>query len=161
MSYTNIIGADELLAKIESLQPAREQAVKMCGLLVEKEAKRLCPVDDGTLRNSIQASEVESWYGDRGLTFRCEVGTNVEYAPYVHQGTGIYAKEGDGRDTRWSYQDAEGVWHSTLGQKPNPFLKRALRTGDGKGFLRERVQEAVHDAIKYGYYQNEIDWDAD
>ena len=98
MSYTNIIGADELLAKVESLLPAVENAVKMCGLHVEKEAKRLCPVDDGTLRNSIQASEVESWYGDRGFTYRCTVGTNVEYAPYLEVGSGT--KEG-GKHARY------------------------------------------------------------
>ena len=48
------------------------------------------------------------------------------YAPYVEYGTGIFASEGNGRDTPWSYQDDEGNWHTTVGQKPQPFLKTAL-----------------------------------
>ena len=67
--------------------------------MVEAQAKVNCPVDDGQLRQSI-GSEVKGNIG--------AIGTNVEYAPYVHQGTGIYAVNGDGRKTRWKYQDAKG-----------------------------------------------------
>ena len=55
------------------------------------------------------------------------VGTNVEYAIYVHQGTGLFAEKGDGRkEVPWVYKTADGKWHSTKGQKPNPFLRKAL-----------------------------------
>lgn len=50
------------------------------------------------------------------------IGANNEYAAYVELGTGIYA-EGGGRPTPWVYQDANGNWHYTHGQKPQPFLK--------------------------------------
>ena len=37
---------------------------------------------------------------------------------------------GDGRkDVPWHYQDEEGNWHTTSGQKPNPFLTRAAVRG--------------------------------
>ena len=49
---------------------------------VRNAAKRLAPVDRGTLRNSIQ-QEIRSGAG--GLTAR--VGTNVEYAVYQEFGT--------------------------------------------------------------------------
>ena len=94
----------------------KEALTKSC-LTVEAEAKERCPVDDGQLRQSI-TSVVDKNIG--------AVGTNVEYAPYVHQGTGIYAVNNDGRKDRWSYKDAEGNWHSTIGQHPNPFLETAL-----------------------------------
>lgn len=57
-------------------------------LMVETSAKRLCPNDTGELRGSI-TSYVK---GNTGV-----VGTNCSYAIYVHQGTGIYAANGDGR----------------------------------------------------------------
>lgn len=60
---------------------------KAC-LLVEDSAKAKAPVNTGTLRNSI-TYEIE---GDTGI-----VGTNLEYAPYVHEGTGLFAASGDGR----------------------------------------------------------------
>jgi len=69
--------------------------------------------------------------------------TDKEYAPYVHQGTGLFAKNGDGRkDVPWHYQDAEGNWHSTSGQKPNPFLERALDENKDKclDYIKESVK---------------------
>jgi len=72
-------------------------------------------VDTGRLRNSItQAVEDQTVY----------VGTNVEYAPYIEFGTGIYVS--GGRQTPWSYQDAKGNWHKTRGMKPRPFLRPAF-----------------------------------
>jgi HK97 gp10 family phage protein len=56
-----------------------EDAVKKAALKLEGEAKRLCPVDTGRLRNSIETQRIDRYtYG---------VGTGVEYAPYVEFGT--------------------------------------------------------------------------
>ena len=52
------------------------------GKAVEAAAKRRAPVDTGRLRSSIGTSLVE---GADGVEVR--VGTDVEYAPYVHDGT--------------------------------------------------------------------------
>ena len=105
---------------LEAVQKGLEKAC----VIVEVSAKENCPVDDGVLRASI-THDVE---GTEGY-----IGTNVEYAPYVHQGTGIYAVKGDGRkEVPWSYQDAEGKWHTTKGQKPNPFLQKAIDENQDK-----------------------------
>lgn len=52
------------------------------------------------------------------------VGSNLEYAPYVHQGTGIYAKDGNSRkQVPWVYySEKDGQRHVTKGTKPRPFL---------------------------------------
>ena len=94
-----------------------QQILERACLIVENQAKINCPVNYGTLRASIR-SEVE---GNQGV-----VGTNTEYAPYVEIGTGLFAENGDGRQTPWSYQDDNGEWHTTVGQHPQPYLGLAL-----------------------------------
>ena len=94
----------------------REPLTKAC-LLVESTAKTKVPVDTGTLRRSI-TTQVHDTYG--------VVGTNLEYAPYVEFGTGLFATNGDGRKTPWSYQSADGEWHYTRGMAPQPFLGPSL-----------------------------------
>ena len=89
------------------------QALSAVGESVEGHAKDNCPVDTGRLRASI---------GYNVQNEELFVGTNVEYAPYVEYGTGIYAEEG-GRGTPWGYQDEKGEWHYTHGQKPTHFLR--------------------------------------
>ena len=130
-----IKGLDKLLGKLDTIQKEQciQRALTKSCLIVEAQAKVNCPVDDGQLRQSI-GSEVKGNIG--------AIGTNVEYAPYVHQGTGIYAVNGDGRKTRWKYQDAKGEWHSTIGQQPNPFLERALDAN------REEIIDTFKEEIK-------------
>ena len=95
---------------------AIERALEAIGLAAEGHAKVACAVDTGRLRNSISHDT------DQDTTY---VGTNVEYAPYVEFGTGKFAESG-GRTTPWRYQDDNGNWHTTSGQKPQPFLRPAI-----------------------------------
>lgn len=95
---------------------------KTC-LTIVRDAKLKCPTDDGTLRNSIQ---YEISNDDEG-NLTGYVGSNIEYAPYVHEGTGIYAKDGNGRkEVPWVFKDSEGNFHRTSGIKSTPFLQDAV-----------------------------------
>lgn len=92
----------------------------MC-LAIEAEAKERCPVNEGTLRRSItteintEADQIEG-----------KVGTTLDYAPYIHEGTGIYSRTGAGRkQVPWVYRDAMGNFHTTSGVRPHPFLEEA------------------------------------
>lgn len=85
---------------------------------IEDEAKRNCPTGDGQLRQSITHDVIATKENVVGI-----VGSNVEYAPYVEVGTGIY--NATGRKTPWSYQDARGIWHTTRGMKARPYLQPA------------------------------------
>lgn len=95
---------------------------KAC-LIVEGDAKKRCPIDLGLLRSSM----------GHNVNFDSKeiVGTvynSAEYAPYVHNGTGIYAKDGNGRKTPWAYNVVAGKYkgfHITKGQRPQPFLQEA------------------------------------
>lgn len=94
-----------------------EQALGKACAVVERSAKQLAPKDTGALRRSI-TSKVE---GNEGIIF-----TPLEYAPYVEYGTGLFAESGGRTDVPWNYQDDSGEWHSTSGQKPQPFMRPAL-----------------------------------
>lgn len=116
-------GLDEILNSLENLaDPAKFEAAlgKACAL-VERSAKQNAPKDTGALRRSI-TSKVEK----NGDEIQGVIYTPLEYAPYVEYGTGLFAEEGGRADVPWNYQDDKGNWHSTSGQKPQPFMRPAL-----------------------------------
>ena len=133
-----VLNLDRLLSKFDNLQDIDLTApLTQACLLVENEAKRKCPVDTGQLRQSI-THNVEDNVGT--------IGTNVEYAPYVEYGTGIHARDGNGRQTPWSYKDAEGNWHRTVGQQPQPFLEPALLENEKAIF--KLIEEGLLKGVK-------------
>ena len=129
-------GARDLQKKLTKLSDKNiyKQALGQSGAIVEGAAIREVPVDTGLLRGSINTKvNVED------LT--ATVGTNLEYAPYVEFGTGLFAAEGGGRDTPWSYQNSKGQWITTKGQRAQPFLGPALRKN--KKAVRAKFNEVV------------------
>ena len=122
------VDGSEVIIKLDNissnvLPDAIRKALEQSCLIVEGDAKVRCPVDSGQLRQSInhKVEDNAGW-----------VSTNVEYAPYVELGTGIYSSEGGGRQTPWVYKDASGEWHRTSGSKPQPFMKPALEQNTSK-----------------------------
>ncbi|MGM9543618.1 MAG: HK97-gp10 family putative phage morphogenesis protein [Romboutsia timonensis] len=111
-------GLDEVLESIDNLGDLQhlQSALGRACAVVEASAKQKAPKDTGALARSI-TSEVN---GTEGVVF-----TTSEYAPYVEYGTGLFAEE-SGRNTPWSYEDDKGEWHTTSGQKPQPFMRPAL-----------------------------------
>ena len=130
-------GLDRILAKFDNLAQCSGviDGMKKACELVEGDAKEKAPKDTGALRRSI-TSKVEA----NGNEVTGIVYTPLEYAPYVEYGTGLYAANGNGRQTPWSYQDDEGKWHYTHGQHPQPYLRPAL----------EQNREKVIQLIKEG-----------
>ena len=94
------------------------RALERCGEQAEGYAKDLAPVDTGNLRNSISHTVDE----DDPAVY---IGSNTSYAPYVELGTGKYTE--GGRPTPWVYQDDNGNWHWTRGNKAQPFLAPAVK----------------------------------
>ena len=134
---------DKLLTKLENLKTVSvEQAVNEACILVENDAKKRCPVDTGELRMSI-THEIEETSENRTTG---AVGTNLEYAPYVEFGTGIFSSLGNGRQDRWSYKDAKGEWHSTIGQQPQPYLHPAL--DDNREEVKKLIQKKIEEGVK-------------
>ena len=127
-------GLDEVLYKLDKISSNAniEEALGTCCALVEKSAKQKAPKDTGALRRSI-TSKVE---GNQGIIF-----TPLEYAPYVEYGTGLFAESGGRKDVPWNYQDDEGKWHSTSGQKPQPFMRPALE--ENKQLIKQILKEEL------------------
>jgi hypothetical protein len=100
------------------------------GTRVVNGAKQRCPVDSGRLRASI--TQESGSIGGQPVEY---VGTNVEYARFIHDGTGIYGPRGvpivpkrarflvftpRGSSTTVFAKQVRGV-------KPTPFLAEALQ----------------------------------
>ena len=110
--------ADVLKATAEQKLRALEAVGIQAEGDVKDEITDLDAVDTGRLRGSI-AHQVD---GDS-----VEVGTNVDYAVYVHEGTGKYAIGGGTPKERWVYRDPlTGEFRMGFPQKPRRFIKNAM-----------------------------------
>ena len=90
---------------------------------IAEKAKEKVGVGTGALRADTRSLGVEI-VGDE---VQGAVGNSLEYAIYHHQGTGIYAIDGNGRNTPWVYEDPKtGEKIYTRGSKPNPYLKDTI-----------------------------------
>lgn len=65
-----------------------------------------------------------SWRHEVGER-EAKIGNDAEHSIWLEMGTGEYAINGDGRKGEWSYRDANGVWHTTTGNKPHRMLENA------------------------------------
>ena len=100
------------------------------GLRVQAGAKQRVRANEGILRNSIHLASIVTDTGDLGV----EIGSDLRYALYVHNGTGVYGQYGSpivpthGQFLVFTPRGSGRVVfaRSVLGQEPNPFLKDAL-----------------------------------
>lgn len=137
MSVQFTDNSDKFKQELADKIPAILEAV---GIHLEGEAKdelENAPrrIDTGNLRNSISHAVDESEPA-------AYIGTNVEYGIYVHEGTGIYAVNGDGRQDPWGYYDNSGKFHITHGMKPNRFLKNAVERN------KDQISKYIKDNLK-------------
>ena len=102
----------------QQLPEAIKQALQESCQVVEAQAKINAPVDSGQLVQSIK-HKVD---GNIGTIY-----SDCDYSPYIHTGTGLLSSMGNGRkEVPWHYKDSRGQWHTTSGQKPQPFLEDAM-----------------------------------
>lgn len=108
-------------------------------------ARRGCPVDEGRLRSSL-AMEVRT--SSDAVVGR--VGTNVQYALYVHEGTGIYAGKGPirpktARVLAWPVKNNSGgggVRRYKAGATAQYAFAKQVRGIRGRPFLRNALEAA-------------------
>ena len=131
-------GLDKLIDKIEDIGDVQAIASAMqdASNLVEGAANDKAPKDTGALRRSITSKIEVTGSEIDGIVF-----TPLEYAPYVEYGTGLFAENGNGRQTPWVYRDDKGDYHYTHGQHPQPFLRPALN--ENKNEIIQIIKEAL------------------
>lgn len=118
-----IEGMEELVADFDGLasESLMGRQLDKALLVVETAARKKAPKDTGALRRSITSDRT----GLTGVVY-----TTLEYAPYVEFGTGPEA--GGRTDVPWRYQDEKGNWHTTSGQKAQPFMGPAFNENRNK-----------------------------
>ena len=153
MATVKIKGIDSLTQRFNKIANMElKEAVTTATNLVHGQAKALCPVDKGQLRESIH-QQVK----DTGKAIEGRVYTNVEYAPYVEFGTGVtgngtypYKVEGLNltyRDKGWAYYDEDkGEWIYTKGQKAQPYMYPALKQNEKN--IKAILKQGVHTKLK-------------
>ena len=131
-------GYDKILYKLNQLYDldgVKNGMGKACSL-VEREAKKKAPKDTGALRRSITSKVEADSNAVEGTIF-----TPLEYAPYVEYGTGLFAENGNGRQTPWLYEDDKCETHFTHGQHPQPYMRPALNEN------REKIIELIKEGL--------------
>lgn len=140
------------LSKVENMD--LKPVITDCTLLVESQAKTLCPVNKGDLRGSIHPEVKEV-----GKTVYGRVYTSKECVLYVEFGTGprgngTYPYQIQGftlkyRDTKWCYpskdKDGNQIFIWTKGQKAQPFMYPALESK--KKYIQKKINNAIQQHI--------------
>ncbi len=116
------------------------------GNTVLNAARRACPVDEGKLRASITAEPLNM----TGDTMIVRVGSSLDYAVYVHEGTGIYGPKGapirarSGGLLRWPGINNSGSGNRRYsgGSTDGYIYARSVRGSPGRPFLRNALNAA-------------------
>lgn len=120
-------------------QQAANRWAHRLGTRIVAEARQKCPVDEGTLRASI---DYVATVGNGSA--KVVVGSPLDYAEYLHTGTGVHGPrgtpivpvtrealkfkwDGPGKATRSKDKRGFVFAKSVKGIKPNPFLADALQ----------------------------------
>ena len=174
----NIKGLDKLMQKYGFLatkvvEQSMEKAVGNSIKMVQGEAKLMCPVNDGELRQSIK-TDIETQDGKvTGIAY-----TNKKHGPYVEFGTGpageadhagisptvspsytqspwwIHESQVDKETAEkyhWFYLDTpEGRFYQTSGQAAQPFMYPALKNNEERATrnIRNYLAREIRKAVK-------------
>jgi len=118
------------------------------GHAVEAEAKAIAPVREGRLKGDIQV------FTTNLASFEVAVGNSklIHYAPFVHNGTGIYGKYKSRivPTKKQALKTPFGIFKSVAGQKANPYLYKALEniTNSSKlDYLMQDMANKISDDI--------------
>ncbi len=138
MNSGSIKNIDKLLKKLDSLNINSKQELKQSMerniKMIQGEAKLLCPVDTGSLRNSITTNVKETAKG-----IEAKVSTNYEIAPYVEFGTGRKGEESGGdkypgplsyKQDKWLVDIPDVGYRWVEGQAAQPYLYPALKNNE-------------------------------
>lgn len=149
-----IEGMDNLIKKLEALGGTvvsiRKEMVQNMGDVADMMARK-APTDTEKLKPNIQVKDDST---DTELLVKAGIFAEsaINYVIYQEYGTGIYAENGQGRQTPWLWQvksqkwaDIFGIevgqsvlWH---GNQPHPFIRPAW--DENKDKIEEKLRSAL------------------
>jgi len=100
---------------------------------------REAPTVHGRLAGSFHTEKMDE--------YNWRIFTNVHYALYVHEGTGVHGPAGrpivpvNAQFLAFEWQGRTWFLKSVQGQKPNPYADRAISSAEGR--TQEFVQRAI------------------
>ena len=149
----SVVGLDNLLKKLNKLGGNVEEtlykSMQRQGELVKGDAKDLCPVDTGDLRQSIK-SETKNYKNK--ITTR--VYTNSDHAAYVEFGTGKVG-ERTNKNNKVNVSYKQDKWLANIpdvgvrwieGQPAQPYLYPALKNNEK--IVIENIREDIKKEIE-------------
>lgn len=134
-------------AALRSIEIARAQTeLKVRANRVLNAARRGAPVDQGQLRASLH---IEYTFGPNGEPI-ARIGSNLKYAIFVHEGTGIYGPTGQpirpkhGRFLVWPVKNNSGIGRRRYkgGRTVQYAFARQVRGVRGRPFLVNALDAA-------------------
>ncbi len=142
----DIQGLNNLFRKVDRLGGSSRKALKR-GIvkgtkLVQGDAKDLCAVDRGDLRDSIR-DEVE----EIGDVISGKVATNKENAPYIEFGTGQKGEESDIEAKNNIELHYREDWS---GMAPQPYLYPALKQNEERvtGIVIKELKDEIRKLVR-------------
>lgn len=168
---SELLGADRLIAKFRKLSDVTQRDIVSKAVhnaakkVVQADAKRLAPGNNGELRNSIKTRVKMD--GDKVIG---EVYTNLHYAPYVEFGTGPKGQASHSgispevsvsyRSSPWYVHEDQidvgpyhfqkiGEFYKMYGQPAQPYLYPALRDNQERvsknisNYVRRKIREQL------------------
>ena len=119
----------------EAIDSKINAVLEECAGEMESQVKRNTRVDTGKTKNSFRH------YVDQEQHV-ATIGSSDENAIWEEFGTGEHALNGNGRKGGWSYKDAEGEWHHTMGKKPSRAFHKAYTS------LKNKIIKRIQDSLK-------------
>lgn len=121
----------------EALKAIGIQWLHEAGMIIHRQILDIYRVDTGQTKNSFHYQLVT-----KGDDTYCVVGSIQENAIWEEFGTGVYAENGNGRKTPWSYMDAKGKWHKTVGKTGTGALRKSFKINE------KPLQDRLADMLK-------------
>lgn len=109
------------------------------GMSVVNQVVDVSRVMTGQLRGSWDYSVDEG-------ELEAKIGSPLENAIWEEFGTGLFAENGNGRQSAWKYKDAKGKWHTTHGKKGTKALKKSFEIK--KKPLTDRLKQLLGEVGK-------------